>query len=173
MLRETSKVRDPISNEPLQIRIGIHTGNIIGAVIGTKNLRYDMWSPDALIAHEFESNGVPNRICVSSAVRECFANDFDMFAKFVPYKVIDAHGIGKIQAYLFDENVKPGPGLIENIMAARRTSKQLQQQQQQGLPEPSVCSSPSGSRRVVATSERDSVDRNEPVNTNDDQAIPL
>ncbi|KAL4093422.1 hypothetical protein PRIC1_010856 [Phytophthora ramorum] len=62
MHKEVRKVQDPNTGERLQMRIGIHIGNIIGGVIGTTTLRYDMWGPDALTANELESNGVPEKI---------------------------------------------------------------------------------------------------------------
>src|SRR4051794_20378261 len=67
--KEVAKVLDPNSGEPLQMRIGIHIGSIIGGVIGTSTLRYDMWGPDVLTANEMETNGVPGKILVSRDVK--------------------------------------------------------------------------------------------------------
>ena len=47
------------------MRIGIHTGNIIGGIIGTKIVRYDIYGPDVLIANKMESNGLEDRVTVS------------------------------------------------------------------------------------------------------------
>src|SRR5207245_2568336 len=33
------------SGEPLQMRIGIHTGPVVAGVIGTKKFSYDLWWP--------------------------------------------------------------------------------------------------------------------------------
>ncbi|TMW62031.1 hypothetical protein Poli38472_009524 [Pythium oligandrum] len=70
MHMEVRKVSDPNTGERLQMRIGIHIGNIIGGVIGTTTLRYDMWGPDALTANELESNGVPEHTLVSPVVMD-------------------------------------------------------------------------------------------------------
>jgi class 3 adenylate cyclase len=54
------EVRDQ-STDPnlkaLDMRIGIHTGKIVGGIIGTKVVRYDIFGQDVLIANKMESNG--------------------------------------------------------------------------------------------------------------------
>lgn len=47
------------------MRIGIHTGNIMGGIIGTNIVRYDIFGPDIVIANKMESNGESGRICIS------------------------------------------------------------------------------------------------------------
>ena len=44
------------------MRIGIHTGNIIGGVIGTEVVRYDIYGKDVLIANKMESSGQKGKI---------------------------------------------------------------------------------------------------------------
>lgn len=51
------------------MRIGIHTGDIISGVIGTKLVRYDIYGPDVLIANKMESGGEPGRINVSDVTK--------------------------------------------------------------------------------------------------------
>ncbi|RHY78465.1 hypothetical protein DYB30_003116 [Aphanomyces astaci] len=69
MIHQVAKVHDPNTNEPLQMRIGIHLGRIYGGVIGNTTLRYDMWGPDVLTANEVESNGVAGKVVVTDAVK--------------------------------------------------------------------------------------------------------
>lgn len=40
------------------MRIGIHTGDIIGGIIGTDVVRYDIYGKNVLIANKMEQNGV-------------------------------------------------------------------------------------------------------------------
>ena len=58
------------------MRIGIHTvdffiiinylkGKIIGGIIGTNIVRYDIYGPDVLIANKMESEGSPGFINIS------------------------------------------------------------------------------------------------------------
>lgn len=39
------------------MRIGVHTGNIIGGIIGTDIVRYDIYGKDVTIANTMESSG--------------------------------------------------------------------------------------------------------------------
>ena len=51
------------------MRIGIHTGDVIGGVVGTSIVRYDIYGPDVLIANKMESGGEPGRINVSEVTK--------------------------------------------------------------------------------------------------------
>jgi hypothetical protein len=54
-IRESAK--DP-NFKTLDMRIGIHTGKIVGGIIGSKVVRYDIFGNNVLIANKMESNGV-------------------------------------------------------------------------------------------------------------------
>ena len=51
------------------MRIGIHTGQIYGGIIGTDIVRYDIYGQDVLIANKMESNGVEGRVMISENTR--------------------------------------------------------------------------------------------------------
>lgn len=44
------------------MRIGVHTGSIIGGVLGTEIVRYDIYGPDVLIANKMESKGEKGKL---------------------------------------------------------------------------------------------------------------
>ena len=50
----------------LQMRIGIHTGDVVAGVIGTHKFVYDIWGDTVNIAGRMESHGMPGRIHVSA-----------------------------------------------------------------------------------------------------------
>lgn len=52
-------------NADLDMRIGIHTGNIIAGITGSTIVRYDVYGPDNVIANQLESTGRPGSIHVS------------------------------------------------------------------------------------------------------------
>ena len=54
-VRESAK--DP-NLKTLDMRIGIHTGKIVGGIIGSQVVRYDIFGNDVLIANKMESIGV-------------------------------------------------------------------------------------------------------------------
>jgi len=47
------------------MRIGIHTGHVIGGIIGTDIVRYDIYGKDVSIANKMESSGEEGRVQVS------------------------------------------------------------------------------------------------------------
>lgn len=67
MIAEASHLLGP-DGEPLQIRIGIHSGPLIAGVIGESRFGYDLWGNTVNTASRMESHGVPGRIQVSDAV---------------------------------------------------------------------------------------------------------
>jgi class 3 adenylate cyclase len=64
----------------LNMRIGIHTGEVIAGIIGTNIIRYDIYGADALIANKMESSGSPGKINVSDVTKSILEkysqNDF-------------------------------------------------------------------------------------------------
>jgi class 3 adenylate cyclase len=56
----------------LQVRIGIHAGEVIAGVIGTTKLVYDLWGDAVNIAHRMEAHGLAGEIQVSEAFIQRF-----------------------------------------------------------------------------------------------------
>ena len=54
----------------LNMRIGIHIGQVIAGITGTNIVRYDIYGPDVLMANKMESGGMAGRINVSDAAME-------------------------------------------------------------------------------------------------------
>ncbi len=61
---------DTGTGDPLQLRIGIHTGPVVAGVIGTAKLAYDLWGETVNIAAQMESHGLPGCIQVTAATYE-------------------------------------------------------------------------------------------------------
>lgn len=51
----------------VQVRVGIHTGPVVGGVVGTSRLAYDYWGDTMNIASRIEGVAEPNGIAVSAA----------------------------------------------------------------------------------------------------------
>jgi class 3 adenylate cyclase len=69
MISIISNVRKKIRFDALNMRIGIHTGDVYGGVIGTELIRFDLYGEDVVLANKMESNGQPGNICVSETTR--------------------------------------------------------------------------------------------------------
>lgn len=70
MIEIIGRVREEIDFDGLHMRIGIHTGKIIGGVIGTGIIRYDLYGHDVLIANKMESSGQQDKVHISQATKD-------------------------------------------------------------------------------------------------------
>jgi adenylate cyclase len=79
----------------LKARIGIHTGPVVGGVIGTTRLAYDYWGDTMNIASRLQAAAPPNGIAVSEATYFQTRNMQDYQAQ-----AADLKGIGETRIYL-------------------------------------------------------------------------
>ena len=112
MLRVIVTVRDEVQHEGLNMRIGLHHGQFVAGVIGSNQLRFDIWGEDVLIGNQMESEGEPGRICCSATFVEVIRTKFQQF-RFTEHKVISCSGSKKtMQSYLLDEPHGIGTGKV-------------------------------------------------------------
>ena len=60
-----------------QMRIGIHTGQVIAGVVGKKKFAYDIWGDTVNLASRLESNGSDGKINISGVTFEHVKHDFE------------------------------------------------------------------------------------------------
>lgn len=60
----------------IDMRIGIHSGNIIGGVMGASKWQYDIWSKDVVIANKIESTGVSGKIHITNSTLELLHGEY-------------------------------------------------------------------------------------------------
>ncbi|MFT7155185.1 MAG: class 3 adenylate cyclase/ligand-binding sensor domain-containing protein [Parvicella sp.] len=112
MLKEEKRNKD---EEPWQMRIGLHTGDIIAGVIGSKRIAYDIWGNTVNVANRMEMSGEPGKVNISGITYEYIKPYFDCTYR----GKVAAKNKGEIDMY-FVEGIKPhlskgSQGKVPNI----------------------------------------------------------
>jgi len=84
-----------VFNEPLRLRIGLHTGPLIAGVIETHKFAYDIWGDTVNTAKRMETYSLPGHIHVSATTRQALGNAF----RFEPRGALDIKGKGSMKTY--------------------------------------------------------------------------
>jgi class 3 adenylate cyclase len=82
----------------VRLRVGVHSGPVVGGVIGDRKFAFDIWGDTVNIASRLESQGVPNRVHVSAATWQLVKGRF----VGVPRGRIDLRGSGAMETYTID-----------------------------------------------------------------------
>ena len=105
------------------VRVGIHTGNLIAGVIGKKKFAYDIWGDTVNTASRMESSGEINKVNISG---DTYGYVKDFF-ECIPRGKIEAKNKGLIDMY-FVLGIKPelsidGKGILPNKLFIAEYSK--------------------------------------------------
>jgi class 3 adenylate cyclase len=89
--------------QPLQMRIGVHTGEAVAGVIGTAKFIYDLWGDTVNTASRMEALGEPGKIQCTEAVFEKLNGRYC----FEYRGEIDVRGKGRIPSYFLTRRNMP------------------------------------------------------------------
>ncbi|XP_055588059.1 adenylate cyclase type 9 isoform X2 [Uranotaenia lowii] len=62
---QSLRVFDAQRQEGVKMRVGVHTGTVLCGIVGTKRVKFDVWSNDVTLANRMESSGRPDQVHVS------------------------------------------------------------------------------------------------------------
>lgn len=72
----------------LNMRIGVHTGDVVGGVIGTNIVRYDIYGSDVITANKMESSGEAGKINVSEITKLVLEKKFSGCFNYTFNKIV-------------------------------------------------------------------------------------
>lgn len=72
------KEMDRHSRHRLEVRIGIHTGEVVAGVIGSRKFSYDVWGDTVNTASRMQTEGVTGRIQITEATAQRLQSQFTL-----------------------------------------------------------------------------------------------
>ena len=121
-----SLVKNPLTSEPIRVRIGVHTGSCMSGVVGTMTPRYCLFGDMVNTTSRHESTGEADRIQCSSITfgkLNHFSPNPEHF-NFTPRGLVDMKGKGKMYTYWLDSAGETNPILGSTKMIELRKNVQ-------------------------------------------------
>lgn len=94
MLDATRKLSET-AHQPIEVRIGLHSGSAIAGVIGTQKVFYDVWGDTVNTASRMESQGEIGRIQLTEETKERLGNAY----LFEERGLVNIKGKGPVKTY--------------------------------------------------------------------------
>ena len=111
------------------VRVGVHTGELVAGVIGREKFSYDVWGDTVNTASRMESAGAPGRVNVSRATYELLKDEF-----LFDYRGrVEAKGKGEVEMFFVKGRQAPASSAEQEVGGERErggeerggTSKEL------------------------------------------------
>ena len=64
--------------ESVNMRVGVHTGDILCGIVGSRRFKFDVFSNDVTLANMMESSGFPGRVHISEPTRSFLQDKYEL-----------------------------------------------------------------------------------------------
>ena len=98
MISIVKKLNKNTNKMNIDLRIGIHCGEVVTGVIGKHKFAYDLWGAAVNMASRMESTSKPGKIHVSKDLYSLVKNDFN----FKKRNEVQLKGVGYINSYFVE-----------------------------------------------------------------------
>ena len=84
---------------PLELRIGLASGPVVGGVIGHRRILFDLWGDTVNLASRMQTSGIAGRIQVTSSTRDLLGDRYE----FEERGSVEIKGLGPMKTFLLTD----------------------------------------------------------------------
>lgn len=103
ILAFTNNRRAKLGDKTFEIRIGVHSGDVVAGIVGVKKFAYDIWGDTVNTAARMEQNSEPGKINISETTHELVKDKFTCTYRGEH----EAKNKGKLKMYFVEDTSAP------------------------------------------------------------------